>query len=563
MSLTTAGLALTMLWVLAPAVAGGQQKKDSVEARRRATNAQGKFELVRRHNLPLRYSGPRDGTCDARIGRFCQWNDNDDTVEAREPRVIRKARATLLATLDSAAKRSPRDGWITGQRIRYLLEADNDTAAVRVARECKAAEWWCAALEGLALHQQWNGDASDSAFAHALRAMPEADRCRWTDMTPILDYDQRKKFGKVGCGKNEDVAERLWWLADPFWSLPGNDRRSEHYARHTMAKIFEPARNTFNLSWSGDLREMMVRYGWSKSWTRGAGTAFEPNNGPISGHEATPNYHFVPVSMSFDSVPKVSFDLERDASAERYAPVMAKRVFEIEPQIAVFRRGDSALVVAAYDVENRRELDSTRVSAAIVLTHDEHSPLFQDSSSGRKGAMKVLVDSRPQLMSVEVVNLDSRSGAAWMRAGLPIPPGDSGSISMSDPLLFQPQEAEVADLDAAMTTALGSTTVRPGKVGIYWETYGLARSDSAEAVSLTLTRVQQGTLRRIGESIGLAARSNPLTIRWNQMMAVGSVTSRAVVLDLALIPRGKYLLRIDTGPADRQLATTSRVIEIR
>lgn len=552
--------AIILIAWFGPVTAGGQQQKDSAAAHRRAVSAQAVFEMVRRHNLPLSYSDP-GGECDARIGRFCQRNEEDDTVEAKEPRVIRKARSTLLAALDSAARRSPRDGWITGQQIRYLIEAGNDTAALRVARECRASEWWCTALEGLVLQQGWNGAETDSAFAHALRAMPASERCKWTDMVPILDPAQRKRLGKVGCGKNERVAERLWWLADPFWSIDGNDRRTEHFARHTMAKIMEPARNTFSLSWSNDMREMIVRYGWARYWTRAPGTGFDPSNGPISGHEATPNYHFVPVSLSLDSVPKASFDLDRDASAERYAPVMAKRLFEIDPQVAVFRRGDSALVVAAYDVQKRHELDSTRVSASLVVAHDERTPSYSASTAGRRGSMSVLVDTRPQLMSVEIVNVDSRSGAAWKRAALSLTRNAPGSVSISDPLLFEPQDAEVADIDAAMRTALGGTTVDHGKVGIYWEMYGLARTDSAQPVSLTLTRVQQGTLRRIGESIGLATRSSPLTIKWNQTMSAASVTSRSVILDLSQIPRGKYLLRIESGGS--RVAAASRLLDIR
>ena len=202
MRAATAALALFVLLVSA---ADAQPKKDSVEARRKATGAQARFEMVRRSNLPLSYA-VSGGQCDAHIGRFCQWNNDEDTIEAKQPRVIKRAREALVASLDSQAKKSPRDGWITGQRVRYLIEARNDTAALRVARECQAAEWWCAALEGLALHENGNGVGADSAFAHALRTMPASERCRWTDMTPLLDPALRSRFKKVGCGKNEKVA---------------------------------------------------------------------------------------------------------------------------------------------------------------------------------------------------------------------------------------------------------------------------------------------------------------------------------------------------------------------
>ena len=110
---------------------GQQPKRDSVEARRKATGAQARFEMVRRSNLPLSYAGS-GGQCDAHIGRFCQWNNDEDTIEAKQPRIIKRAREALVASLDSAQKKSPRDGWITGQRVRYLIEAHNDTAALRL-----------------------------------------------------------------------------------------------------------------------------------------------------------------------------------------------------------------------------------------------------------------------------------------------------------------------------------------------------------------------------------------------------------------------------------------------
>ena len=267
--------------------------------------------------------------------------------------------------------------------------------------------------------------------------------------------------------------------------------------------------------------------------------------------------------MSADSTPAVRFDLDLDGSSERYSPAIARRVFEIEPQIAVFRRGDSSRVVVAYDVSARPELDSTRVTGALVIARDEMSPMHASADSAeRRGALSVVVDSRPQFMSLEVLNAANRRAAGWKRAVLPLKGYRPGSVSLSDPLMFDPSDSEVADLESAMRTAIGGNKVRRGKVGIYWETYGLARTDSAQPVSLTLTRVQVGTMRRIGESIGLASRSSPLTIRWNQMMALGSVTARSVILDLSLIPKGRYLLRIETGAGQKTANASTRVIEI-
>ena len=552
--------ALTILLLATIPTIASAQASDSAAIRRLAERAQVRFERIRKLDLPQRWTGRRD-ECDARIGRFCHWNSEDDTLPAKESRNVIRARNALLSTLDSLARRSPRDGWITGQRIRYMLETTNDSGAVRVATACKATAWWCDALRGLALHETGEGAAADAAFARALAAMPEKDRCRWTDMAPLLDDSQKKRYGKVGCGKNEEVAARLWWLADPFLSVPGNDRLAEHYARHTMAKILEPTRIVYSISWAKDIHEMIVRYGWARYWTQGPGTHVDPWGGSISGHEATPNYHFIPVSLSLDSLHEIDFDLDEQASPERYAPVLANRLADLAPQIAVFRRADSAHVVVAFDVSERKPFDTATVRSALVLAPDEKTSIVA-SSSARKGALAATIDGKPHVLSLEVLTAGSRH-AAWSRTGVWLPPLSAGEVAVSDILLFAPRESDVRDLESAVPSALPGTEVSRGRTGAYWEIYGLAEADSALPVSLRLTPVGRSALRRIGESIGLATRATPLNIRWSESPGRGGISSRSVVLDLSLVPRGRYELRVEVQPAGKQPASSSRMVEIR
>ncbi len=551
---------LVILLLLLPAEAVAQRNSDSAAVRRRAERAQIRFERIRKLNLPERHTGTRR-ECDARIGRMCHWNSSEDTIVAPEPANVRRAKLALLATLDSLSRRSPRDGWITGQRIRYLVEIRDDSTAVKVASECRAAGWWCNALRGLTLHEARAGQEADSAFARALRQMPVGERCRWTDMTPLLDPAQRKRYGKLGCGRDENTAAQLWWIADPFLSVPGNERRVEHFARHTMAKILEPARIVYNISWANDLRETIVRYGWARYWTRGPGTMMEPETGPVSGHEATPNYHFIPASLPVDSLHAVDFDLDEAQSPERYAPVSANRVAYLAPQVAVFRRGDSAQVVVAFDATTRRPFDTAAVSSALVVgTSDSDIAIVSDSV--RRGTLTTLMDSRPHLLGLEVLSQNKRH-AAWYRAGVRLPKKPAGDIDISDILLFEPGADEIADLPSALPLALPGHDVKRGKTGIYWEIYGLAAADSALPVSLTLTPFGQSALRRIGESIGLAPRTSPLNIAWRESPRAGGISARSVVLDLSLIPRGKYVLRVEVRPSEKSPAVSSRQIEIR
>jgi hypothetical protein len=50
---------------------------------------------------------------------------------------------------------------------------------------------------------------------------------------------------------------------------------------------------------------------------------------------------------------------------------------------------------------------------------------------------------------------------------------------------------------------------------------------------------------------------SPLKIQWNQVTN-GTVAFRSLILDFALIPAGRYVLKIEAGPA-----SSSRTIELR
>jgi hypothetical protein len=548
----------------APLFAQGPRspRADSIDARKRASKMQNWFEYIRRANLPVRFS---DGgsPCDARVGRFCQWNDRD-TDPPKEPKPIREARDALLRSLDSAAARSPADDWIAGQRIRYLIEARRDSDALRIAQSCTGTRWWCDALRGLALHEVADYAAADTAFRAALAEMPAKQRCVWTDLSPLLDDNQRKKFGKVGCGKNEQLAERLWWLSDPLLAVPGNDRQTEHYARHVMNRIIEGTRAGYSVSWGDDLRELVVRYGWSRYWSRAPGSAFDPFDGAVSGHEATPNYHFFPATTKVDSISDIgdsTWEFDDQRSTERYSPGIAAEFGGLDAQLALFRRGDSVQVVATYDLTRDTALVSPAVHAALVLQRDEHEQPIISESHDIRGWFSLTMDNKPRLISFESWNPEKKRGGRTRRS-VSLAPQRLGMVSVSDILLFDGSSTQANDLSAILPLALGTLSVDgTKKLGLYWETYGLARPDSALPVSLTLSRIPTG-LRKLVESIGLGKRSTPMSIAWHETPALGSVSTRSVVLDLSLIPRGRYRLKLELTPKVGPPVTSVRTIEI-
>src|SRR2546425_3659332 len=79
--------------------------------------------------------------------------------------------------------------------------------------------------------------------------MPRDERCRWTDVSLLLDGELARRYRRLPCDQRGAFEERLWWLAQPLYSLPGNDRRTEHLARATMARIEQDARSPFDMFW--------------------------------------------------------------------------------------------------------------------------------------------------------------------------------------------------------------------------------------------------------------------------------------------------------------------------
>jgi hypothetical protein len=332
-----------------------------------------------------------------------------------------------------------------------------------------------------------------------------------------------------------------------------------------MSRILDGTRAGYDIKWGDDLRELVLRYGWSRYWTISPrASSMDTRQGSISGHEASPNYHFFPASLKIDSALSIgdsTWSLRDQYSAERYSPRMAQLVGELTPQIALFRRGDSVQVVAAYDVSRDTMFTGGTVQAALVLARDERDqPIISELTLSR-GFHSVTVDATPRVLSVETWSPEKKRGAR-LRQSLWLPRRGPNSIAVSDILLFD-ASPDASDLASILPHTLGSLDVAGDrKLGIYWEAYGLARPDSALPVSLTLTRVEGG-LRRLAQAIGLGKRSSPLSIAWRETPSMGGIATRSVVLDLSLIPRGRYKLKLELTPSGSPPVTAARMIEIK
>ena len=72
------------------------------------------------------------------------------------------------------------------------------------------------------------------------------------------------------------MADRLWKVSQPLWSVRGNDLRTEHFARLTMAELLRTSRYPHDMPWGDDSKELLVRYGWETGWSRDVPSASSP-----------------------------------------------------------------------------------------------------------------------------------------------------------------------------------------------------------------------------------------------------------------------------------------------
>jgi hypothetical protein len=539
---------------------------DSANLFRSAQNAQRAFESFRRARLPLRDGGPT--SCDIRIGRYCYWRgDETDTDEVPEKPDIARRRLELVQLLDSMSRMLPGDPWIAGQRVRYLVEAKRIDDAIRSAREqCKASASWCAALTGYAAHVGSRFSLADSAFDDALARMDSVERCKWIDISPLLDDPLGSRFRDLDCRGREALMRRVLWLGSPLYSVTNSDLRTEHFARITRSLLAENSANAEGQSWADDIKELVLRYGWPRWYTRSPPRVSEiGSTGSITGHDAGVPYNFIPAARAVDSIDVLTDDdwkLGDPFARMGYAPSYAKTVHDLPGQVALFRRGDSTLAVAAWDARRDDTMLGRRLNAALVLASPTGTAgITRQTEAKTVGRLSVvgLVDSG--VVSLEVMS-DSDRRATRLRAGVV---RHGAGLDLSSLLLYAYDTVPAYELSAVQESALASSVVKGARVvGVYWETYGL--QVGGEPVTYTLTVEQTGVswLRRAAEALRFADPTSSLRVEWGEVPERrGDIAGRGVRLDLSRLRSGRYRIELSATTRGGGTATTQRTVEVR
>jgi hypothetical protein len=587
--------------------------------------AQADFEEFRRLHLPAAHSRA-PSTCDEQVGRFCYWYDDREPAPPKEPPAITQRREQLIALLDTIARVAVDDRWVSGQRVRYLAESERYGAALDAAKQCRVGGWWCDILVGFSLHLLGRYQAADSVYAVALKSMQSRDRCDWRSVDLLIDDDARQQYRRFPCGdaRREAFEDRAWFFARTLYSMDGNDSRTEHYARMTMTLMLRDAPGIYENGFDDDERELLLRFGWPRAWAmdqgglrmsqpqimlpggmgprggggmgrpggiprpRGTGGGPRPDGrggprpdgrggpgqgspaGSVIGMEPMPAYRYVPPGFVLNN-PSISdssaWRLQLPPVIARYAPPYAVTLKPLEHQKAMFRRGDTALVVLAYDTRSMKELDSARISAALVITPSD-SPrdyAVRVSTAPAVGVLTARAPWGPLLMSAEVAAPDRRA-VARARYGVAMPFAVGARVTLSDLLLYKPHGSFPQSVEEAAPHAIPTERLRADeKLGVYWESYGTDPAGEKMHVSLTVVREveESGFFRRQAKALKLVHEATPVTVSVEDLSARGTrVSPRAIEVDISTLRKGSYIVQLEIEVAGQYVVRADHRIEV-
>ena len=365
-------------------------------------------------------------------------------------------------------------------RVHYRVDAGTPAAADSAARDCASERWWCDALAGYAAHARGDARRADSSFASALAAMPDSVRCAWTDIRVLLPGDTRDRYERMSCAERTVLEHRYWLLGQPRLAAEANEWHSEFLARHVQSWLAERSRTPHNLSWGADAEELLLRYGWPVAWGRvqpvSSALGVEPG---IIGHDPSPSFAFGPREELLDTLATGGddgWDLRARFAESRYAPAGVRRVTELSSQLSRFRRGDSVLVAAAFEVDDDSLVNPV---ARLAVALSEGRVLVGPPDTSRRGIATFLIAGELVLAGVEIA--DSASGTLARSRTVYPAPTSVARAALSDLLLYHAGGEPVSSLDSALARALSGSVVRNDRpLGLYWETYGLA--DAGERV---------------------------------------------------------------------------------
>jgi hypothetical protein len=551
----------------------GAAAEDSItvedrRAQRDARSAQQRFEGVRWSTLGF---GASRGVpfCHEVIGRFCLWYSESGTSwqPPGEPPRLAGERDRLLVQLREAADAAPRDWWVRGQLVRYLVEAERLDEALAAARECSGDLWWCIALTAYVHHARAEIVAAEHEFERALAGMPEVERRRWTDLTPLLPPSGRRAYRRMSDEARAAFEDRTWWLADPLFSRAGNSRRTEHFSRHVLERILSTSRTPGQISWGPDNAEILLRFGAPRGWERLRPAGGDPQAGrAVITHLGAHGRDFIPpagIVSDPRGVAPGDWRVNVERSRSEYSPSYVSIFNDLSSQVAAFRRGDSVRIVAAWELPADSVSSADAVQAALVrATSEREAPrMARLTRTGARGSIVLDAPPADAVVSLELIVAGTEM-AARSRHGLRTERVAGAGFGLSDVLLLEPGGAPPASLDDALPRARGALRASSSSaLGIFWEVYGL--TEQGESIGFELSLREDRSRRGLARALGIGRAPAAVDMRWREHVR-GPLLARALELQIGDLPAGVYTMELTaTRTGERRARATRRIVVTR
>lgn len=559
---------------------------DLGDVRGAARAAQARYEIRRTRHFPRSFGGS-SGPCDETVGRFCSWYGEGNWVPEPEAPEIDVLRSALLAELDSLQPHAPGDGWILGQRVWYRAERGQWAEALEVASSCGPPQetWWCSALTGMTLHGLGRWPEAERAFDVALYEMDVERAWAWRVPVRAVDGDGRGLLEALRTAPTDSVTyvlNRLWALADPLLLVEGNDRKTAHFARWTVATLREGARTAYGISWGRDLEELLVRHGWEIGWEREIAPLLAERDRVIGRKHPDGRDYLPPGSVLADPASGTPdrFVAGRGRPRSLYAPPYAPVVLPIDGQVAVFPRGRAFVLVATHELP----ADTTRRTREGIARPwsepgdqaelpDRAGLYLLDAGSGEvtrsvaidgeSGALLLEGEAGRHVLSVEVWSPSLRRAGRY-RQGVVHTPVPEDIPVLSDILLVRVDGGPPESLEEAVARAAIRPSVQSGdRVGIAWEVTGLGFRTEILAFDLSVERADRSLVQRLGGLLGLSQPARPLSLRWEEggPQEPGPMF-RSVDLDVPDLEPGRYEVRLRLETVGRDPVTVTRLFDV-
>jgi hypothetical protein len=496
-------------------------------------------------------------------------------------------------TVEVYLRKTPNDRWLSSELIRMDMDRGWYIPAFERVQRCKGEEWWCTGLAAYVMNMAGVRARADSAWTRALAVMPERERCAWLDPTWVSDDKPfRKAYQSASCAEQIRMAERAWWLADPLYSVDGNERRSEHLSRlmdlvvaegglrrsrmtPAMVRTFKPPPAGQSVLGALDPDFQLKNAPWRLLWRFGYTEVFV-RAGPPHHFARTwdnrsvaqyphPRVSFVPRGHAFGNHLEVTSDdwIIYDRDAFEFMNGWLAPMRGVDYQVAWFRRGDSARVVAASDIRADSLLAAIALTPTLILQRDYDAEVTRVTGTG-SGVSRFGVTAVPEstLLSLELVASNGTSGRARMGSGPP--PMPRQRVTTSDILLVESRDEPPSSLEDAETRTVGvSRFAADSTITLFWEMYGLAAGEKPR-IEVTATRDRGSLLGGLLRAVTARQGSASLAVIWEEPAVQGNaIEARSIAIGLNSLEEGLYTLSLAVDVPGQQRVVTRRRLQVR